>query len=186
MIILSRVYQYRHKCRWTMSFRVENEPAIDSWRYRYDIKTRSTNDVVTSQLSSSIARNDVVKISFRPRFGIVCLQGAVQYISDWHNVRHKPRGIRRKTENRKIIININLFCWQNWSIEWILFFDNLYQKCFAELPINIYQFLQDWVYCPPPPGNNMWCPWWASNIRTTGSTPLLMDTVCVLLISYTN
>ena len=32
-------------------------------------------------------------------------------------------------------------------------------------------------------GNNMWCPWWASNICTTGSTPLLMDAVYVLSMS---
>ena len=29
-----------------------------------------------------------------------------------------------------------------------------------------------------PSGNNIRCPWWASNISTTESKPLLMDTVC--------
>ena len=48
-----------------MSFRVENEPALDSWRYHNDIKMLSTNEVVTSLLSSSIARNDIVTTSFR-------------------------------------------------------------------------------------------------------------------------
>ena len=37
-IILLRVYQYRYECRWTMSFLVENEPAMDSWWYRNDTK----------------------------------------------------------------------------------------------------------------------------------------------------
>ena len=41
-----------------------------------------------------------------------------------------------------------------------------------------------YVYPRPPLVSNMWCPCWASNNSTTGSTPLLKDKVCVLLISY--
>ena len=59
---------------------------------------------------------------------------------------------------------------------------------FEEFMIISY-FLQ--TYCQTsnikyifPSGNNMWCPWWVSNISTSWSTPLLMDAVCVLSISY--
>ena len=41
-----------------------------------------------------------------------------------------------------------------------------------------------YICISPPLVSNMWCPCWASNNSTTGSTPLLKDKVCVLLISY--